>query len=240
MTLSIDKKIHNIPIKRDYTYVDNNKLLENIKSESWNIIYNHNDPNYCYETFIDKIHTNILKSTKTIKYKSKNKKRKEWISRQILELMSQRDMLHQQCLKFPYDINLKNEYKKLRNKINNQIKYAKNNYLKGVIYNGKMDSKRIWEGVKRVTNTLKREQEITKICLQDKTFYNPDEIANTFNSYYKNVGYQLAKNIKNGASCTIYENKSNIFINPTSSAEVLKYIQELKKRESRWQRWYKS
>lgn len=82
---------------------------------------------------------------------------------------------------------------------------------------------------KRVTNASKREQEINKICLHDKTFYNPDEIANTFNSYYINVGSQLAKNIKNGASCTIYENKSNIFIKPTNNLEVLKYIQELKK-----------
>lgn len=211
--------------------LDNTKLIKIIENETWAELYSVNDPEICYNIFLNKIQTSIQKATSIKQYTSKSRKRKPWITTGIINSINRRDELHQEILKNPNNHQIKKEYVAYRNKINNLIKKSKNIYLKNIIYNttNKIDSKTIWEGVKNITNSRPKINKDIKYIIKDNKKIDDDlEIAKSFNYYYANVGKNLAKEIDECAPLPCPQVHATLFLYPTDEPEIKKIIRELK------------
>ena len=134
--------------KIQYETIDNNKLIDLIKNETWDEVYIHNNPDTGYNIFSGKLEEIIKKGIVVKTFNTKTRKRKPWITAGIIKSMNKRDELHQRCLKNIGNVNIKTEYIYYRNKITNLVKKAKATYMKNLIYcTGNIDNKKIWEGV---------------------------------------------------------------------------------------------
>lgn len=214
-----------------YEVIDTPKLINFIKNENWLNVYDCDNPETCVEIFLDIIKKLIKKATILKSYTSRNKKRKPWMTNGIVKSICTRDTLFQQHIKRPQDIEIKNQYINYRNKINSLVKKAKSKYLKNLMYNTeKVDSKKLWEGVKTITNnSTKCNKEIKYILKNATKITNKSEMAKQFNNYYANVGHNLAQKIDYSpplASTT--EVTSSLFLYPTDVPEIKKFIKELK------------
>lgn len=216
-----------------YEIIDKTKLLDLIRNETWSDIYYHDNPDTSYNIFYDIIKQAIKQSTIIKMFNNKTRKRKPWITTGIIRSMNKRDQLYQKHLKNIEDNEIRNEYITYRNKINNLVKKTKNSYMKRMIYDtGKTDSKKIWEGVKNITNNQKHQSSIQYIKQGNNDIRDKQEIANIFNTYYANVGSNLAEKVDKAtpSKCNILD--STIFLRPTDESEIKKYIFELKNKKA--------
>lgn len=213
-----------------YKVIDKKKLLTNIKNENWNDLYLNDNPDTCTELFMGKLNAVIHSSTQIYKYNHKNRKRKPWITVGLVSSMNKRDSLFQQHLQNRYNNEIKNKYITYRNKINNLVKKAKNNYIKSLIYEKQVNSKSLWEGVKTITNKkAQTNTEIKFITKNSEKITDKKEIANTYNNYYANVGSKLAEQIEERLPVqTKKKIVDSLFITPTTESEIKNCISQLK------------
>lgn len=225
-----------------YEIIDKKKLLTNIKNENWSDLYLGENPDICTELFLKKLNTIIRNSTRTCKNNNKNRKRKPWITAGIVNSMNKRDTLFQECLKNPNNYEIKNKYTAYRNKINNLVKKAKNNYIKSLIYSEQVTSKTLWEGVNRITNKkIRNNTEIKFITKNTEKVTDKKEMANIYNKYYAHIGSKLADQIEERPP-DLTKNKivDSFFITPTSESEIKNCISELKNNKAPGKDGFKS
>ena len=110
-------------------------------------------------------------------------------------------------------------------------------YLKHVIKKKKVDkvsnnNKKMWEFVKKKINKTKcnKGDSIYYLIENGKKIYEKEDIANTFNEFFSNIGSSLANKIKKPKRKYKQPEPVNktIFLRPTSSSEIYKILQELK------------
>ena len=219
--------------KIQYETIDNNKLIDLIKNETWDEVYIHNNPDIGYNIFSGKLEEIIKKAIIVKTFNTKTRKRKPWITAGIIKSMNKRDELHQRCLKNIGNDDIKTEYIYYRNKITNLVKKAKATYMKNLIYcTGNIDNKKIWEGVSNITNKTKSKDDIKFIIKNNTIIKEKQEMANTFNFHYANVGSNLAEKIEKSPPMVNADMNYTLFLHPTDETEIKKCITELKNKKA--------
>lgn len=129
-------------------------LLLDISNETWDTVMSCNDPDNGIEIFYQILNTNIIKHTNktTQKVSSKFKKIKPWITNGIVKSIRTRDKLASKLRKEPFNIILKNKFKKFRNILSNVIKRAKANYFSIKLEKYSNNSKMFWQTVREAAN----------------------------------------------------------------------------------------
>ena len=106
-----------------------------------------------------------------------------WITSDIIKLMYERDYIHLKATQSEIkNLTLWGRYKQLRNKINSMVNQAKKDYFSNLVNESKGNSKKMWKEVNKIVND---EQGNNKIP--------PDMTADAFNSYYVQIGKQIAQ-----------------------------------------------
>lgn len=215
---------------RNYTEKINEAvLLELVRQESWDDLYNSGDVNYCTEIFIKTLQQYIERAVEIKRVNSKFKKRKPWITNGIINSIRKRDQLHAQLTKSPDNIDLRDRYKHYRNKIHTIIKKAKNDYVQSLVQE-KADTSRLWKAVNKITGKVRgKKHEVENVFYQGKSIEGRESIANAFNEYYAKLGQNYAAKLADLPP--YFDNTStsaSLFLSPTSQCEVKKYIAELK------------
>ena len=86
-------------------------------------------------------------------------KQRPWITREILNLMKERDNFHKNYLseKDPFNKNIIfSVYKRKRNEIVEQICRSKNQYFAEFFKKNKSNAKKIWEGIRDIVSISKK------------------------------------------------------------------------------------
>ena len=119
-----------------------------------------------------------------------------WITRALLKFIITKNKLYSKVWNkkgtFEYDA-----YKQHRNALNRTIIAAKQNYYEQQILLHKNDPKKLWKTTHSILEiNPKSKSSIERIV--DETgnkLNNPQDIANSFNQYFCNIGPELAKTI---------------------------------------------
>lgn len=130
-------------------YNENNveKTLLNIK---WDNEIETSDTIEIYDTICSKFNK-IYNSNRTTKCKpEKIRMNKCWVTNEIIEQIKIRDKAFKKWKSSPSNINYRETYKNLRNKINKEIKIQKNNFHMNRIENYKDDMKKIWKEINSI------------------------------------------------------------------------------------------
>lgn len=149
-TISKNKSKKSVNESELYISFNKNTFESQIKKVQWQ--------NMLYLTSSDKTiesYTNIIKNAAEKSYNDSTHKSifkiKPWITTEILNSIRERDILHAQSRKKPYDLHLKEKLKKYRNYLNSTIKKAKFDFYGEKIKKCNNDPKLIWKTIKEAT-----------------------------------------------------------------------------------------
>ena len=166
--------------------------------------------------------------------------KKPWVTKGLIKSLRTKDKLYKTYISKPTPIN-KNKYNTFRNKLNLLLRLSKKSYISDKIENNKNNTRKMWQTLLRVNNLLGRNKK-TKlpdffINTKGDKITNDKDIAENFNTFFANIGKNLADKISSPSSdfkppLSKFTNPNSLFINPTSADEIELITSKLKNSNS--------
>ncbi|KAL5245851.1 hypothetical protein ACI65C_013259 [Semiaphis heraclei] len=164
-----------------------------------------------FPTFIQIIPNTISKNKTEKAYNNSTRKSifkiKPWITTEILNSIIERDILHAQSRKKPYDLQLKEKFKKCRNYLNSAIKKAKFDFYGDKIKKCNNNPKLIWKTIKEATQGHPNTNIKTlHIDINNTTYTNktqPFKIAEHFHECFANITSKNENNYINTTEISV-------------------------------------
>jgi hypothetical protein len=86
------------------------------------------------------------------------------------------------------------KYRQLRNKVHRMIKKAKSEYYTNLLHDSKGNAKEFWKAFKQtLPKSNSSSCNIASLSVDDITLTSDKSIASTINSFFVNIGKELAK-----------------------------------------------
>ena len=170
--------------------VFNNENINNFKLElqqvDWTLTYSSSDSNVAYNNFIlifrSLFDKNFPLKTKQVSLKTSNK---PYITPHIKSLIKEKNKMQKLYSKWPITYGC--SFRRLRNKLNETIRIAKNNYYKSELSNTVGDPRRTW----RIINNVLNKTQPDSYCNLGSLNVN----AENFNNHFSTVGEKLSNQI---------------------------------------------
>ena len=156
-----------------------------------------------------------------------------WMTTKIIKLIGLRDRLFERKKREPGNSSVGGAYKKVRNKVNREIKKSKDSYHKAYFGSHSNDIKKTWEGIRKIINPGKPVgYGITQLNVNGNIIDDSKDIANQVNSFFVGVGPNTEKNVPKSGGRSPQEflrnrNMFNFVVAHISDDEILKIIQAL-------------
>ena len=233
--LSFDYKINAI-YKRDYSNFSEQSFRDDVSIQSFKKeLVNVNDQ---FADFFFKLDgcVNRHAPLKKLTNKEFKLKQKPWITSKILKMISIKNKLINRKKRQPNNDNIKRLYNIFRNRVNRELNKSKKDYYSQYFDDNKTNSKKIWEGIRSIINLNKSKFKcISRLNVNDKEISNPNEIVETINDFFVNVGPNTEKSIPrnpivNPDKYLLNKNNNNqidFFIDNTSNDEIMIIINQL-------------
>lgn len=224
---------------RTITHINYNNLRQDLQKHDWTQ-YKHLDDDDVDQkaTLITKVlNLYIEKNTHSRQIQRKNIKRKQWITKGIINSIEKRNKLYKEFNKDRTDNAKKLEYLNYRAIVDKTIKAAKLNFYEKQITENKNSSKHLWTLIKGCGNKQNKEL-IEEIISEDGTAVKePLHIANELNNFFCSVGEKLAEKIDVSNNPTVNKNQFRIsnasfFLTPVTEPEIINLIKTLKDKKA--------
>ena len=219
---------HNKIRKETKQNIESLKL--DLTQEQWLDIFQTNDVNQSYENFINKLLFYYDKNIPLVRQKSYKKIKNPWITKGIINSIITRNKLYKKSLREPSQSN-HDKYKKYRNVLTSIIRLSRKIYYSQKIESKKDNNTSLWQIVKDLLGTKAKNTPKT-FKDGDIEISDPEKIANKFNSYFVNIGPNLASKINAPReSFKKYLNEpfhKTLFLRPTDHQEILNIVKSLK------------
>lgn len=165
-------------------------LIDELDNVDWSQYYAARDPTQCWQMMYQ-YHCHILDKICPEKEFKEVKRKSEWISAELFELMVKRDNLFRDAKKSK-DPDKWSEAKEFRNTVNESCKRAKEVYIKCKLNEFEGNPRKFWELLKPLcTSEGKKDDETIKLdgCT------SVSETADAFNDFFLNIGVKLGSEI---------------------------------------------
>ena len=229
--LKISLKKINI-YQRDYSKFETQSFRNDILLQTWNC--NSNNVNEMYNVFINKLEkcVDVHAPMKKLNKKDLKKKSKPWITTDIIKLIEFRNKLFRKKKNEKSNENAKLLYNKFRNRVNREMKKAKKIYYNQYFEDNKNDIKKTWIGIKSIINTKNEiSPKTSQLNVNGNVIDDPKCIANSYNNFFTNVGFNIDKDIpiinKSPESFLKQRNDENFLISHVTHEELIDLIKTL-------------
>ena len=211
-------------------------LKQDLFFEGWAEVYSVNDVNTAYKHFSNKLQYYYEKNIPLGKMSNKrNKPRNPWITKGLLKSIQTRNRLYKSHLHNPTDTNL-NTYKIYRNKLTKLIRTSRRLHFSNKIKKASSNTTATWKIIKEVMGKKTNPPPTDNITLNGTKIHDPSLHANSFNSFFTNIGPELASKInRTHAHFKDYlsnQNQESLFLNPTNPSEIINITQSLNNSKS--------
>ena len=148
-------------------------------------------------------------------------------------MISHRERLLHRKKDDPSNQHLERSYNLFRNRINTEIKKSKKKYYKEYFENNISNMKKTWQGIKQIINmNNKLGPKITQLNYKGKMVDTNEDIANTFNDFFTNIGPILDNEIHvsqrpDGSKVYLPPRIPHSLISPTNPEEINDLINSL-------------
>ncbi len=126
-------------------------------------------------------------------------KQRPWITKDILNSMSERDIFYKAFIKEKNITLRENKYalfKIQRNSVTSELRKSKKDYYGAFFEKHKSNIKETWKGIRDLINVSKKSDiNINKLIVDGKEIINPREMADSMNNFYVNIGTSIEKKI---------------------------------------------
>ncbi len=165
---------------------------------NWDFVSNFDSPNDAYNSFIQKFmhiyNIHFPYKLSRINKRRRNIPRKPWITSAIVKSINRKDKLYKKYVSHSTDYN-KNLYVTYRNRLTALIRVSKRNYYADKLKEFKHNSKQTWNVLNNILGRNNKPTIASQFKLNNIQVSDPTLIANGFNSYFVNVGSNLAREI---------------------------------------------
>ena len=179
--------------------IDYDQLAIKLAEQDWRAIMDCSDVNKSFESFSLSFQ-NLIKIAGKKKLISTNQKKlnflKPWMNHHLLKQINKRRKLHIKCKKEPFNTSLHTSYHSFRNLVTNEIKTAKTKFYKKEFDKCKNNQNEKWKFINRLLNRdSKNSDSPTSINKDGKLLTDSQDIAETLNDHFVNVGNKLANEL---------------------------------------------
>ena len=181
---------------RDYSNFNPDLFRDDISIQPW--ITNTNEVNALTNDFVWRLEGCAERHapTKKLKPKEVKLKFKPWITPEIMKLIRTRDRLFTRKKRQPDNQRIKEIYNQARNRVKNKLKKSKQDHFKSYFEEQSTNIKKTWEGIRKLVNVKKPTTfSVSQLNINGKTIDDTNAIANSFNSFFVNVGPETEKTI---------------------------------------------
>lgn len=207
--------------------------------QNWNEVYDTDDPNKAYEAFLSTLIVLYGKNCPLRKLTRKNKcVDKPWITKGIENACKKKNVLYRRFLKHRTK-EAENKYKIYKNKLISIMRSNKKEHYHKLLEQYRSNTQGTWRVLNSIIKKSTGKPDNPNYFVKDNnTIVKTKEIANEFNDYFINVGYNLAKEIveprnKDGVDEDIvYKNSYSIFIRGVDEKEILDLVKKFKNKKS--------
>ena len=152
-----------------------------------------------------------------VKQSRKSFKDKPYITTGIKVSIKYKNKLFKKYLNNPNDTT-KGVWKRFRNKTNSVIKRAQESYYKDIINSHNNSSRNLWKTFGSILNKNKQtRRKIDNIKINESIINDPQKISESFNSFFSEIGANLAKKFSNNKN----EDYKNYLSNPADQSILL-------------------
>ena len=169
-------------------------VLENLRAVDWSPVYLSQNVDLSLESFIGLIMPVIDKVAPERHVRIKQKT-EPWMNPSILADIRRRDHLLQHFKRDKSKVELHQEYCKIRNKIQRDVKMAKRFFFQRKVEQNRNDSKRLWSQFKTLGYDSKSGSNDVVLEIDGEKCYESKKVAGYFNSFYTNVAAELVKKL---------------------------------------------
>ncbi|VEN53054.1 unnamed protein product [Callosobruchus maculatus] len=159
-----------------------------------------------------------------------------WITKELLDMMAQRDKVYKKKMRNPNDIVAETEFKKLRNKINNKIKLLKHEHFKRKWNETGGSARKQWKLVNSLLKKLDMDAGIESLTVNGVIVEDPVAISNELNKHFTEVGKNIVSEIDLQMQNMVDKLKFNeihcnnsCYVEDVNEQEVLEILMGLKK-----------
>ena len=153
-----------------------------------------------------------------IRIKRVGKKNSPWVTGELRRLLFERDSLKKRAAKSG-DASLWHQYKQFRNCANNEMKRAKRLYFTNNLELHKHDMKKTWKLINDLNSRHCRTSSyIKEVKIDDQIVNSPNQMAETFNTYFSNVGSNLSDEIPSSV-----DSNPEDYLDPTDGTFSLQF-----------------
>ena len=226
---------------RPYTKSNIDKLSKSLHEANFGDVYETSDPNIAYDIMTKKYDEllNSIVPLKTVRFNKYKHKVQPWMTKEILQSIKHRDKLHSKMKKtknLNQRVKLEKEFSDYRSSLHKTIQNTKRKYENDVFEKCKHNSKQIWQNINKVIGKQRNKND-SPIQINDEgiTITDLQNVAESFNQYYVNVGPNLAKSINSSNSnftSPSIRSYQSFYLYPTENEEISKIIKLLKPKTS--------
>ena len=158
---------------------------------------------------------------KKIKVKDKGD---PWMSQELIELIHDKDRMHQKATRTDNPDDWKNAYL-LRNITKNRIKEVKADYIKDSLNRHKSDPSKFW---KQMNLILPKKAKLgINLVDEDNNAVDLNDVANYINEYFVNIGPELAREFTTPWTSELRQVNTELNSIRTTVEEVLKLVEQI-------------
>lgn len=139
-------------ISKQIKIIDIVSLDKSIASYDWDGFLGSSNSDNIYPRFVQ-VFNSLTEAAKRTVILKKRRLQHKWLSFSILEKIKEKDILWSRCRKSPKNINLRNEFRQTRNKVNAIIRCAKRQYFKSKFEEAKHSSSKTWSLINQFRST---------------------------------------------------------------------------------------
>lgn len=195
LNLSLTK--HKPVTDSHFKRIDFEAAIKYLTSVDFSFVTPSCDANVAATSFVEKLSIAITSNSKIYKVPNRKKTLKPWITSGLLRCIRHRDRLHKNVKKDPNNNILETIYKRYRNYCNSLLRKLKINYEKSLLISSK-SNKETWNAIKSILDISK-----SKNTADDLLRLDGSNDIQDINTYFSNVGKQLADAIISSVNCNM-------------------------------------
>ena len=188
------KSLPRVTNARQYKCFVLENFLCDIELAPWAMIEQTHDPIKAWESWkhlflkIANFHAPFKKK------RVRNSSLAPWLNSDIKRLMRERDRLKRIAIVSKDQTKLI-EYKKIKNQVNHSIMARKKDYYRSYFESNSGQVKATWNGVNSILSRKKNTTQVTNLVIDGEDISDPYKVCNAFNSYFTEIGPNLASKI---------------------------------------------
>lgn len=141
-------------VKTSRSFLSTAKVNETIRATDWSTLLDKTDVEDLYSALVEKM-GEIYNNSIVLCKKNTQRKKTEWITRDVVEYCKERDRLYRRWKNNRANVSYEIEYKRVRNQINKKINSCKDLYYKKKFEEVKGDPKKTWTLINEILGRKK-------------------------------------------------------------------------------------